>query len=302
MRTVLFLPAAVVTLGAVVLTAVFAVIPAVSTTEYLEIERGANSGDLAILGDVEAGSLVPGDLVAARFVDRPAQPYVVVGAQEGAVLLATESGDVVILAPVAAVGRRVTDTVGGLGSLYGFVDQAAGWGTVAAATVAIWLLTLLGLRTLGRRPERAFASAERALSAEQASSAEPEWAAPAERDALPEPVDIAEAAPAPEPKPEPVLMPEGDSREPIPFPAPSAVRVASSIDDWVLELAGQVARQAPQAGLRHVRRVTELSTRKQTLGWAGLAATAAAVAAATYLVASERTQKKVPKRTRRSRR
>ena len=86
------------------------------------------------------------------------------------------------------------------------------------------------------------------------------------------------------------------------MPVESAAEARPAIDDLMLDLAREVARQAPQAGLRHARRVTELSTRKQTLGWAGLAATAAAVAAATYLVASERTQKKVPKRTRRSRR
>ena len=285
MRVVLLFPAVVVTFGALVLAVVFAVIPAVSTTDYLEIERGSNAGGLAILGDVEMGSLVTGELVAAHFVDRAAQPYVVVGAQEGALLLATESGDVVILAPVAAVGRRVLDTVGGLGSLYGFVEKAEGWGTVAGATLGIWLLTLLGLRTVGRRPERAFAMAERELAEELALATEP--VATAREVAIPEVLARREA----------------DAPELTALPVESAAEARPTIDDLMLDLAREVARQAPQAGLRHARRVTELSTRKQTLGWAGLAATAAAVAAATYLVASERTQKKVPQRTaRRARR
>ena len=278
MRAVLLLPAVVVTLGALVLTAVFAVIPAVSTTDYLEVERGSNAGDLAILGNVQVGSLATGDLVAARFVDRPAQPYVVVAAQEGALLLATESGDVVILAPEAVVGRRVVDTVGGLGSLYGFVERAEGWGTVAGATVGIWLLTLLGVRTMGRRPERAFALAERELAEESESARDP--------------VATAQAVA----RPERLATPEPALREPVPLPVQPGAEVRAAIDHLMLDLAREVARQAPQAGLRHVRRVTELSTRKQTLGWVGLAATAAAVAAATYLVASERTEKKVPKR------
>lgn len=285
MRAVLLFPAVVVTLGALVLAVVFAVIPAVSTTDYLEIERGSNAGDLAILGDVETGSLVTGELVAARFVDRPAQPYVVVGAQEGALLLATESGDVVILAPVAAVGRRVVDTVGGFGALYGFVEKAEGWGTVAGATLGVWLLTLLGLRTMGRRPERAFAMAERELAEEFELGTEP--------------VATAQAVAMAEDR----RTPEADAREPTASPVEPAAEARPAIDDLMLDLAREVARQAPQAGLRHARRMTELSTRKQTLGWAGLAATAAAVAAATYLVASERTQKKVPQRTaRRARR
>ena len=280
MRAVLFLPAFVATVVALALATVFAVIPAVSTTDYLELEGGSSAGDLAILGDVQAGSLATGDRVAARFVDRLAQPYVVVGLQDGAVLLAAETENVVIVAPEAMVGRRVTDTLGGLGALYGFVDSAAGWGTVVAAPLGLWLLTLLGWRALGRRPERMFALAERALAPE------PELAVGSE------PVGVLEAAETPER----VRLPVPAVREPIPFPSGTprgaAAEERPAIDDLVLDLAREVARQAPQAGLRHVRRVTELSRRKQTLGWAGLAATTAAVAAATYLVASERTQKR----------
>jgi hypothetical protein len=131
---------------------------------------------------------------------------------------------------------------------------------------------------MGRRPERAFAVAERELLTESELTKEPVEAArpvaPLERPVVPEPA----------------------LRDPIPFPVVPAAPLRPTIDDLMLDLAREVARQAPQAGLRHVRRVTELSTRKRTLGWAGLAATAAAVAAATYLVASERTQKREPKR------
>ncbi|MCZ6707328.1 MAG: hypothetical protein O7A71_05200 [Chloroflexi bacterium] len=288
MRMILFLPAVVATLGAVFLVVVFAGIPAASSTEYLnadQLDAAAADGDLVVLGGVAAGSVAIGDEVAPRVGDGSRRVHVVIGLDGELALLAARDGPAVA-ARLDAVDRRVTTTFGGLGQFYGYIDTAHGWSTVAAVPAALWLVTLLSLWALRRRKP-----AGAAIAPLLEIRSEPR------------------AEPMPEPVAEPLLVatatPEIE-REPLrlPVPEPISVRPLERVvrpvaDDPLLGLVREVARQAPQAGLRHARRVVELSQDERTLGWVGLAATALGVAAATYLVSSERRQKSAPKSHRR---
>lgn len=288
MRMILFLPAVVATLGAVFVVVVFAGIPAASSTEYLNADQedaAAVDGDLVVLGGVAPGSLAVGDEVAPRVGDGSRRVHVVIGLDGELALLAARGGPAVV-ARMDAVDRRVTTTLGGLGQFYGYIDTAHGWSTVAAVPAALWLVTLLSLGALRRRKP-----AGAAIAPLLGVRSEPR------------------AEPMPEPMVEPALAatPTREvEREPLrlPVPEPISVRalervVRPVVDDPLLGLVREVARQAPQAGLRHARRVAALSQDERTLGWVGLAATALGVAAATYLVASERRQKSAPRPRRR---
>ncbi len=286
MRMILFLPAVVATLGAMFLVVVFAGIPAASSTEYLnadQLDAAAADGDLVVLGRVAAGSVAIGDEVAPQVGDGSRRVHVVIGLDGELAVLAARDGPAVV-ARLDAVDRRVTTTFGGLGQFYGYIDTAHGWSTVAAVPAALWLMTLLSLWALRRR---------RTAGAVVA----PVLEARAER--LSEPV----SEPIPEPMPETPLVatPPEPERQPLRLPVPEPIstrpleRVVRPVaDDPLLGLVREVARQAPQAGLRHARRVAALSQDERTLGWVGLAATALGVAAATYLVATERRQKSSP--------
>ena len=286
---ILFLPAVVATLGAVFVVVVFGGIPAASSTEYLnadQLDAAAADGDLVVLGGVAAGSVAIGDEVAPRVGDGSRRVHVVIGLDGELALLEARGGPAVV-ARVDAVDRRVTTTFGGLGQFYGYIDTTHGWGTVAAVPAVLWLVTLLSWWALRRRKavEAAFAPvADVEPMSEPVSEPMPEPMA--------EPLLVATPDPEPEPEPEP---------EPVRLPVPEPIskrpleRVVRPVaDDPLLGLVREVARQAPQAGLRHARRVAELSQDERTLGWVGLAATALGVAAATYLVASERRQKSAP--------
>ncbi len=283
MRMILFLPAVVATLGAVFLVVVFAGIPAASSTEYLnadQLDAAAADGDLVVLGGVAAGSVAIGDEVAPRVGDGSRRVHVVIGLDGELALLAARGGPAVV-ARLDAVDRRVTTTFGGLGQFYGYIDTAHGWGTVAAVPAALWLVTLLSLWALRRRkPAGAAIAPLRGVRSEPRVEPMPEPMA--------EPLLV--ATPAPEIEREPVQLP---------VPEPISTRplervVRPVVDDPLLGLMRVVARQAPQAGLRHPRRVAARSQDERTLGWVGLAATALGVAAATYLVATERRQKSSP--------
>jgi hypothetical protein len=116
----------------------------------------------------------------------------------------------------------------------------------------------------------------------------PEAVAPIEEDpeSIASPPEVAASV-------EPVVAEQGGDGATAPAPTPPA-----SFDDPLLTLVREVAQQAPQAGLRHARRIVEIGPSRKAAGWAGLAATATVVAAATYLVASERGQKKASRRFR----
>ena len=194
-------------------------------------------------------------------------------------MLAARGGPEVV-ARLDAVDRRVTTTFGGLGQFYGYIDTTHGWGTVAAVPAALWLVTLVSLWALRRRKPAGAAIAVLGVRSELRAEPMPE----------PTPEPLLVATPTTEPEREPVRLP---------VPEPLATRPLERVvrpvaDDPLLGLVREVARQAPQAGLRRARRVAALSQDERTLGWVGLAATALGVAAATYLVASERRQKSSP--------
>ena len=282
MRMILFLPAVVATLGAVFLVVVFAGIPAASSTEYLNAgqpDAAAADGDLVVLGGVTPGSVAIGDEVAPRVGDGSRRVHVVIGLDGELAVLAARGGPEVV-ARLDAVDRRVTTTFGGLGQFYGYIDTTHGWGTVAAVPAALWLVTLVSLWALRRRKPAGAAIAVLGVRSELRAEPMPE----------PTPEPLLVATPTTEPEREPVRLP---------VPEPLATRPLERVvrpvaDDPLLGLVREVARQAPQAGLRRARRVAALSQDERTLGWVGLAATALGVAAATYLVASERRQKSSP--------
>ena len=284
MRMILFLPALVATLGAVFLVVVFGGIPAASSTEYLnadQLDAAAADGDLVVLGGVAPGSVAIGDEVAPRVGDGSRRVHVVIGLDGELALLAARGGPAVV-ARLDAVDRRVTTTFGGLGQFYSYIDTTHGWGTVAAVPAALWLVTLLSWWALRRR-KPAGAAVAPVLGVRSESMPEPV----AEPALVATPTHEVEREPLRLPVPEPIST----------WPLERVVRPVA--DDPLLGLVREVARQAPQAGLRHARRVAELSQDERTLGWVGLAATALGVAAATYLVATERRQKSSPGLTRR---
>jgi len=300
MQRLILLPAVLATLGALVLGVVFGIIPALSTTDYLNVNGvapGASDGDLVILGDVSLGSLAIGETVAPAIPGRGRQLYSVLGIEGQMVLLGATTGPVVV-APEAVVTHRLSSTVGGLGALFGYVDTAHGWATIAASTLGLWLIAALVLRRSGRSAPAApmFMAAaagseqevpERA-AAERLPMPMPEAVAPIEEDpeSIASPPQVAASV-------EPVVAERGGDGAKAPAPTPTA-----SFDDPLLTLVREVAQQAPQAGLRHARRIVEIGPSRKAAGWAGLAATATVVAAATYLVASERGQKKASRRFR----
>ncbi len=311
MQRLIAIPAVLATVGAIALGVVFGLIPAFSTTDYLNVSGvapGASDGDLAILGEVSPGSLALGDTVAPEIPRQGRQLYSVLGLDAGMVLLGAATGPVVV-APESIVTRRLTSTVGGFGDLFGFVDTAHGWATIAASTLALWLIAAFVMRRGGSkiastaRPVAATsAGMVREVAAADGQMQPPPVAAPVPLP--PAAATTANAAPEAAPPRQALTQPSDlapiaapISAEPtVDAPAPSGPAPRAAFDDPLLTLVREVAQQAPQAGLRHARRVIEIGPNRKAAGWAGLAATAAAVAAATYLVASERGQKKQRRR------
>ena len=238
MRMILFLPAVVATLGAVFLVVVFAGIPAASSTEYLNAgqpDAAAADGDLVVLGGVTPGSVAIGDEVAPRVGDGSRRVHVVIGLDGELAVLAARGGPEVV-ARLDAVDRRVTTTFGGLGQFYGYIDTTYGWGTVAAVPAALWLVTLVSLWALRRRKPAGAAIAVLGVRSELRAEPMPE----------PTPEPLLVATPTTEPEREPVRLP---------VPEPLATRPLERVvrpvaDDPLLGLVREVARQAPQAGLR----------------------------------------------------
>ncbi len=297
MQRLIVLPAVLATLGALVLGVVFGIIPALSNTDYLNVNGvapGASDGDLVILGDVSRGSLAVGETVAPAIPGQGRQLYSVLGIEGQMVLLGATTGPVVV-APEAVVTHRLSSTVGGLGDLFGFVDTAHGWATIAASTLGLWLIAGLVLRRSGRSsPAAAPMFMAAVVGSEQGVPVQvvaerlpmPEAVASIEVDPIARPPEVAASV-------EPVVAERGSDDAAAAAPKPTAI-----FDDPLLTLVREVAQQAPQAGLRHARRIVEIGPSRKAAGWAGLAATATVVAAATYLVASERGQKKAARRFR----
>ncbi len=275
--------AALATLLAAGVVAFLVLVPALGDWSYLDVHGDrpdTADGSLVILRDADPGAVAAGDRVA--LAHGPAGTIAVFGvfevdeATDTAVLVGAE-GDPLVVAPRAALDRRVGTSLDGLGGAYAFIDGGAGWGVITGVVLALW-----GAVLVLRLSRRSAPVLEEAVAAP----------APAQEGRLAAvPRGLPAAAVSPPLSASAIAAPPAAV-----VSAASAASVSAASAAPMLRAVRRIAREAPLHGTASVSAAsaavlraaaTQRPSRRTVGSWATLAATMTAVAAATFLVAEE---------------
>ncbi len=271
-------PATVITLAAIALAVLVALIPAVTSIEYLAVEErgpGVGGGDLAVLREILSDELRPGDVVAVDLSgDGALRLHRVTGVEGNVLTLTAEDGAAAINTPRGVVALRLSQSIPDLGEAHDYIDSAAGWGTVGGVVVGVWALPLAVLWWQRRRTTAAAPEAEEAPASAAAEPSSSEAAQPS--------------------APRRIVAARGNGQ--------MAAAPAIGMDDPLLALARVVARPAPPHGMRRSGNGQRNLPSERTMRWVVVGAAAALVAGTALLVASEQRKQKAPAKRKKQRR